>query len=1010
MRLALLILLGLFPAIAFAGPVVILGFATTWLAVAQVVLTIGMMVYGAAQQKKAEKKAQRAADAQKAEYNANLKDRTITSIAVENPHTYAYGKVRVGSSIVGMFSSGSRDEYKHLVCVHAAHECEAIEEVYINGVALGLLDIDGFVTSGQYFRIDTINVAAMQVMGSGPVTLNSNYIPSSVTCVGRVTGSEGGYEFTATSFSVVDNVLTAFATDGRTLTDFDLSYQYTQEYSAVRVKKHLGSMSDPADATLMADVPSKWFSTSVLRGFCYTVIRLDLNQSEFQGGIPNIEVLLKGKKLYDFRTDTTAWSDNPVLATYDYLTSELCGVGAADLPLSKFITAANVCDEAFSFGKRYTLNGTVTSNQSQAQVLEQFAQAMAGSIVSTNWSIRAGKYTAPVLALQQEDIVGSIAVTPGMSDSDTYNSVRGQYISSENQYVSTDYVPYQNANFLALDGREIWSDIDLPYTDNLQRVHNLCRIFTEKNRNAYTVKAEFSLKAWAAQVGDRVTLNSPYFGWVNKVFEVTDKKFSPTSAVELTLKEDAEGIWDFADQVVNDATPNTNLPNPFIISKIASVSCESGENILQLGESGTLISRILVTWPTQTVKMGSSIEVEWQMLGSDVWEKTSVTGEQTQAYLGPVLDSAFYTVRARNVDPYFNVKSDWTYATLHQVVGKTMPPPDITDLTISGSIMNWTPVSAIDLKGYIFRFQYGTSLDWNSATPLHQGIITEMPYDLVTRPSGVVVIMGKAVDTSGNESLATANIFTDLGDAPIQNVVETIDLDALAYPGTISGGSVVGGDIVADNLDSFYGTGTQSFYGAELDPFYDASTFAQVTYTTDNTTITSALAGSLMTLQVDTQGVDLVIEYRFPDSTPFYDADGASFYGADVDPFYAGVQGAWIPWPGQVVAKNDVYQFRVTLGAGTTQGVISTMSIIIDAPDIVEYIDDLAISSLGTTIPYTKVFNVIKNVQATLQSNASGAETIEIDKTVNLIPKIKAYNSSHTAVSGATSDITIRGY
>jgi len=70
----------------------------------------------------------------------------------------------------------------------------------------------------------------------------------------------------------------------------------------------------------------------------------------------------------------------------------------------------------------------------------------------------------------------------------------------------------------------------------------------------------------------------------------------------------------------------------------------------------------------------------------------------------------------------------------------------------------------------------------------------------------------------------------------------------------------------------------------------------------------------------------------------------------------------------------------------------------------------LVISSTGTDIPYTKTFNVIKNVQATLQANGSGAETIEVDKTINLTPKIKAYDSSHVAVRGATSDITIRGY
>lgn len=1012
MRMALLALLWLLAPVANAAPALIAAgmtaaAAATVVAVVQIALTIGMAVYGAAQQKSAERKAARAAEQQKAEYNASLKDRTITNVATESPYVYVYGEARVGSAIVGIFASGGNDEYKHLVCIHAAHECEEIREVYINGIALGTLNGAGEVTGGQFLKVTTESYSE-RILVEGVVTrtLPDTVIISSLAFSEPYNALENN---PVLSIEVVGNLVT-FTSTGSLI---DISYQYVLSTPMVRVKKHLGTPDDPADTSLLTEVPSLWKSTSVLRGFCYTVVRLNLNQPEFQGGLPTVEVKMKGKKLYDFRTDTTAWSNNPVLATYDYMISEICGISPEDIPVSQYIAAANVCDEELSFGKRYTLNGTVTGNQSQAQVLEQFAQSMAGSIVSTTWAIRAGKYVAPVMAIQQEDIIGSIGVTPGMSDTDTFNSVRGQFISPENTYVSTDYKPYQNLTLLAADGREIWSDIDLPFTDSLQRVHNLCRIFMERNRSAYTVKGDFSLKTWKLQIGDRCTLNSPYFGWDNKIFEVTDKRYAPNGAVELTLKEDAESIWDEADQAVPDATPNSNLPNPFTIAKIASVTCESGTGVLQISTSGEVLSRISVTWPLPTditTLTNGLVDVEWQELGKDAWERTTVNVAQGQVYLLPVIDGVFYNVRVRAVEPYFNVKSDWTYAEIHQVLGKSEPPPNIIDFNISGNIITWTPVVALDLKGYIFKFQYGTNLDWNSATPLHEGIITETPYNLLTRPSGAVTIMGKAIDTSDNESLVTASIFTDLGDAPIQNVVEEIDFDALSYPGTINGGSLIGEDLLADELDSFYGTANQSFYTSELDSFYEDSTYAQLIYTTDVITVSSALAGSIMTIVSATTGTDLVIEYRYPDSTPFYGLDSESFYGLDPNPFYEGIQGAWLPWPGQIFARNDAYQFRITLGAGAVRATISEFAVVIDAPDIIEYIDDLVISSLGTDIPYTKTFNVIKNVQATLQANGSGAETIEVDKTINLTPKIKAYNSSHVAVSGATSDITIRGY
>jgi hypothetical protein len=86
------------------------------------------------------------------------------------------------------------------------------------------------------------------------------------------------------------------------------------------------------------------------------------------------------------------------------------------------------------------------------------------------------------------------------------------------------------------------------------------------------------------------------------------------------------------------------------------------------------------------------------------------------------------------------------------------------------------------------------------------------------------------------------------------------------------------------------------------------------------------------------------------------------------------------------------------------------MALTIDAPDIVETVSDLTISSSGTAIPYTKTFTSIKVVHATLQANGSGAVTVEIDKSSPLAPTIKAYNSSHTAVSGAKADIFLQGY
>ena len=674
MRLALLILCLMLSAPAHAGPVAVaiaiwagVSVATVYLAATVIVLSAGMAVYGSAQARRAERDARNQA-------KANMQDRMATRIAGESPHRYIYGRARVGSDIVAMFTSGSSDQFKHLVCVHAAHECDAIEEVYVANVAVGLVNEDGDATTGRFFSpspgeiIEEAKVGPTFVLNRYPVQ-GSIYVYS---------GSGANMAEVAITVAVGSNVTVAFTGPVRVVyewkngVEFNKPATYSENRTnraVVKVQRHLGGVDDVADAYLRSQIPGKWAETAVLRGLCYTVVSLDLSHPEFQSGQVPVHALIRGKKLYDPRTGVAAWSANPALAIYDYLISPICGVDAADLPLAQFITAANVCDEATVAGGLYTINGSVTSDQSQSSVLETMAQCMAGGIVSTTWDIYAGKYVAPVAALLQSDIVGSMSITPGVSDAAIYNGVKGQFISPENKYVLTDFKPYQNAVYRENDGRDYFTDIDFPFTDSLQRVTNLARIFTEDQRNGFTVKAEFSLKAWPLKVGQRVTLTSAFLGQTSKVYRVTDKAYSPNSAVALTLKEDAASIWDLADATDVDSTPNTDLPDPWEILPLTALTCESGEATLLRQADGTMIPRMLVSWPaaeSQGVISNGQIEIEFRAVGTSAWEKAIVSGGETHAYLSPITPGFFYVVRARCVNPYLNTKSEWIIA-MYQV-------------------------------------------------------------------------------------------------------------------------------------------------------------------------------------------------------------------------------------------------------------------------------------------------------------------------------------------------------
>lgn len=664
-------------------------------------LTFVTQAYQAYNTKQAQKEQEQQRRQALESYNASLKDRTITAVTTEAPHVYVYGRARVGSAVVAIFASGSRDEYQHLVCVHCAHEVDAIEEIYISGKALGTLDADGFAVNSEY-------------------------------------GTN------------------------------------------VRVKKHLGTSNDPADATLISEVGGKWDANRVLRGFTYTYVRLNLNQQEFQGGIPSIEVLIKGKKVFDPRTNTTAWSENPALCLYDYLRSDFCGVPITDIPSADVETAADICDELITVGTlsnvaRYTCNGTVSSDQDQSRVINQFVSAMGGGINTTTWEMWAGAYTSPVITIEQEDIVGALSITPGISDADIYNGVTGRFISDENGYVATDFKPYQNVTYRDDDGADLFVSLEYPFTDKTQRIHNLARIFIEDQRNSFTVKGTFSLKCWDVKVGERIQLNSSFFGFTNKVFRVVGKAYAYTGTVELTLKEDAAEIWDLADAVVVDATPNSGLPNPFDLAAPGTPSIS--EELYETTGSAGVKSRAIITAAESSSIRATGYIFEYKLVGAADWTVLPVTSSPSISVddLAPQV----YNFRVKAENAYFSTESDYSGTATKEILGLTAKPADVTNFNVIAlagrALASWNLTGDLDVKiggRVVIKHTPETSLgSWESSI-----ILEEFNGDAVNGnlPLLTGTYFAKFKDSSGNYSNTAASFLATEALVTGYNTTDTI--------------------------------------------------------------------------------------------------------------------------------------------------------------------------------------------------------------------------------------------
>ena len=75
----------------------------------------------------------------------------------------------------------------------------------------------------------------------------------------------------------------------------------------IRINKHLGTASQSADSDLVAET-TNWTLEHKLSGLAYLYIRLKFDADIFPNGVPNITTTIKGKKVYDPRNSSTAWS------------------------------------------------------------------------------------------------------------------------------------------------------------------------------------------------------------------------------------------------------------------------------------------------------------------------------------------------------------------------------------------------------------------------------------------------------------------------------------------------------------------------------------------------------------------------------------------------------------------------------------------------------------------------------------------------------------------------------
>ena len=556
---------------------------------------------------------------------------------------------------------------------------------------------------------------------------------------------------------------------------YDAQAGTTPDYSAnAKLAAHVGLDDQVANTTLVSDTS---FTTSHrLRGIAYLYAKLTFDEDVFATGVPNIQAVIKGKKLFDPRSDTTYWSDNPALAIRDYLTNTRYGLGAtaAEIDDTAFIEAANVCDETVTINpenapvvginteKRYTINGVVDTSKAPKAIIEDLLTACAGRLVYSNgkYKLIAGEFRTAVKTLDEDDLRGGITIQTKNSGQDQFNAVKGVFVSPDDNWQPADFPSITSSTFETEDNNErSFLDITLPFTTSVSMAQRLAKSALYRTREQLTLQLPCKLTAFELDVGDTVQITNTRLGFSAKTFEVVSWQYSfgeggDILGVDLVVREISASAYEFdpdLDETIF-STNNTTLPNPAdvpapgltVSDELRALNEEAISVLLCDVQGGSIFTTAF------EVQAKKSTDTEWINLGRAAGNRFELIN---------VEDSAVYQVRARSVTT-FGYKSVFTTAS-HQVVGKTEPPSDVTGLTgnLIGNqyFLTWNAVPDRDLSYY--RVRYAAP----DGAPTYQNSISLVPK--VSRPATSVFVPArngtyfvKAVDKLGLASESPASI------------------------------------------------------------------------------------------------------------------------------------------------------------------------------------------------------------------------------------------------------------
>lgn len=561
----------------------------------------------------------------------------------------------------------------------------------------------------------------------------------------------------------------------------DLLITDTRYSGLASVTHHLGTSGQTVDTGLNTAAAADWTSDHRLRSIGYSVLKLTYSASAYPNGIPNPTFIVKGRKVYDPRDESTAWSNNPALCILDYLIGTVptstgtlpIGVGASldEIDLDSFIAAANTCDEEVDLDAggtqaRYTCDGVVQLDSSPAAIIEQMLTSCAGTLVYSAGTYRlfVGAARAKSFTLTADMLRAPLKYRPRPSRRTLFNTMRGTYIDPNAYYEAAD-IPVQTvAAYVTEDGGEpVAQDVQLNYTQDGIRAQRIAMQMLKRQRlGLATIEAPCNWSALDIAVMDTGSVVNDLLGLTTaEKWRVTGWSLAEGGGVDLVLTQEDDNAytWTTADEQPIADSPRPDMARADEVPDITGLTVDSASYTTP---EGSTIGALSIDWDNAASAFVTGYDIEAREHGTSPWTISTSATVSSCVLIGLTIGTAYdVRVRARRAN---GATGDWnTESTGTTVSGDTSAPAAPTGVSATagtGSItIDWTnPADSDFRKARLYRH---TSNDSSAASvvddiyglPGQPGTYTDTVTTGATRYYWL-----KALDYSGNASAFSSGV------------------------------------------------------------------------------------------------------------------------------------------------------------------------------------------------------------------------------------------------------------